>query len=194
MVTFLKNISSNRYLLYLVKFACIFSVFYFGTLLIIGLSSPENFYAPFIARYCDFITPLRYSILHTADYFLNLVSYQTDWANSYTFGIVGGQRVKMVYSCVGYGVMSFWGAFILANNGKTVQKLLWLIVGWVVLWCINVLRIVILLIILKDGNELQLPFDHHTLFNVAAYMAIFAMIFIYDRSNRQNPSKLLKTT
>ena len=29
-----------------------------------------------------------------------------------------GTGVNIVFSCVGYGVMSFWGAFVIANKGQ----------------------------------------------------------------------------
>ena len=29
-----------------------------------------------------------------------------------------GTGVNIVFSCVGYGVMSFWGAFVIANQGQ----------------------------------------------------------------------------
>jgi exosortase/archaeosortase family protein len=166
------------------KFGGLFCLFYFGTLLVIGLSSKENLYSPFVDRYLDFITPLRSSILRSADYLLQSFHYPTSWIDEFTVGITGGQSVRMVYSCVGYGVLSFWAAFVLANDGSILKKVLWLLAGWSLLWVLNVLRIYFLLLALNQNRSTLFGMDHHTLYNIVAYLFIFLMIYFYDRSKK----------
>lgn len=88
----------------------------------------------------------------------------------------------MVYSCIGYGVMSFWAAFILANRGNWRKKTIWITGGLLCLWAINVLRVGLLLLAAKKNWSFPLGWDHHTWFNVVAYALIFGMIYFYDRS------------
>src|SRR5829696_8036784 len=121
---------SKAYLVYILKFGGLFSLFYFGTLIIIGLSSKENIYSPFVENYLDFVTPLRRSLLSGSAILLRLFGYSPTFSDEYTLGLNGGLAVRMVYSCVGYGVLSFWGAFILANHGSITKKLTWLVSGW----------------------------------------------------------------
>lgn len=180
-----QNTGVKPFVKYLAKFGAFFCLFYFGTLLIIGLSSKENMYSPFVARYLDFVTPLRYSILRSSNYLLQLTNYATEWIDGYTLGITGGRSVRMVYSCVGYGVLSFWAAFVLANKGRVLTKALWLVFGWGLLWALNVLRIYFLLLAINSNGEAPLGIDHHTLFNMVAYGFIFLMIFFYDRSQKR---------
>jgi exosortase/archaeosortase family protein len=88
----------------------------------------------------------------------------------------------MVYSCIGYGVMSFWVAFIFANKGTFKKKFLWISGGILVLWIINVLRVSLLLLAINKNWKIPLGWDHHTWFNIVAYSLIFLMILLYDRS------------
>jgi exosortase/archaeosortase family protein len=181
----MRKLLSKPFLIYLLKFGGLFSLLYFGTLLIIGLSSKENLYSPFVATYFDFITPLRLSILQSAEYILTFFGHSTIWSDQYTLGLEGGRSVRMVYSCIGYGVLSFWAAFILANTREAKVTALWLISGWALLWALNVLRIVFLLLAINNSRESEFEVDHHTLYNIMAYCCIFLMIFFYDRAKRR---------
>ncbi len=98
---------------------------------------------------------------------------------------IGG--VNVVYSCLGYGVTSFWIAFVFANRGSWKRKLAWMIGGTLALWFINVLRLS--LVMLANNNNWAIPFgwDHHTWFNIFAYVLIFLMIYVYDKNlKKQN--------
>ena len=60
---------------------------------------------------------LRASLLWGAKGLLALFNYKTYLPDKYHLLMKGGSGVHIVYSCIGYGVMSFWGAFIIANTG-----------------------------------------------------------------------------
>jgi exosortase/archaeosortase family protein len=182
----MKTPAINPFLLYLLKFCCLFCIFYFGTLLIIGLSSKENMYNPFVANYLDYVTSLRNLILNCSNGLLQYFNYSTFWDDQYTLGIQGGKSVRVVYSCVGYGVMSFWAAFVLANDGSLRKKGIWLFSGSVMLLVLNILRIFFLILALNSKSTYSIRFDHHIIFNVVAYGLIFLLIFFYDRSKKQH--------
>src|SRR5829696_8907732 len=173
---------SKPFILYLFKFGGLFSLFYFGTLLIIGFSSKENLYSEFIDNYIDFVSPLRQSILQSAKVLFHIFGYTTTLSDEYTLGLKGGHSVRMVYSCVGYGVLSFWSAFVLSNHGNFLKKIIWLLFGWLLLWCLNVCRVFLLIIAINKAHQIPFGLDHHTLFNVVAYGFIFLLIYFYDRS------------
>jgi exosortase/archaeosortase family protein len=106
--------------------------------------------------------------------------------NAFTLLLVGGTGIHLVYSCIGYGVMSFWAAFIFANKGTWIKKLKWIIGGCLVIWCINVVRISLLLLAINKNWPMPFHLDHHTLFTVAAYIAIFILIYFFDRSDKNS--------
>lgn len=159
---------------------------YFGTLAIIGLSTPENHYNSFVANYLNFISPLRSSLLHGAKVFLSVLGYSTDLVDDYTLAMPGESGIRMVYSCIGYGVMSFWVAFIIANKGNWRKKTAWVVGGLVALWFINIMRLALLLLTINKGWSIPFGWDHHTWFNIFAYLLIFTMIFFYDKSIKKN--------
>jgi exosortase/archaeosortase family protein len=98
----------------------------------------------------------------------------------------GGGGVSVVYSCLGFGVMSFWVAFVVANNGSALKKIIWVTAGLFSLWCINVIRISMVLLAANKHWKFPLGLDHHTWFNIVAYLFIFIMMYFYDRSFKEN--------
>ncbi|RZK12568.1 MAG: exosortase/archaeosortase family protein [Flavobacterium sp.] len=182
----MRRLSIHPVLLYLLKFCCIFCIFYFGTLLIIGLSSKENVYSPFVANYLDYVTLLRNLILNCSNFLLQKFNYSTVWDDQFTLGIEGGKSVRVVYSCVGYGVMSFWSAFILANDGSAKRKASWFFGGFTMLLMLNILRIFLLILAINAKSSFSIQIDHHVIFNVVAYGLIFLLIYLYDRSKKHH--------
>lgn len=112
---------------------------------------------------------------------LSVLKYETSFEN-HTIALNSGEAVRMVYSCIGYGVMSFWIAFVVANKGNKKKKAAWIAGGLLALWTVNVLRIVFILLGAKKRWAIPFGWDHHTWFNIAAYGLIFGMIYFYDRS------------
>ncbi len=175
-LSFLLN---KSFWIYLAKFAVSFCLLYYGTLAVIGLSAPGGYYSAFIAHYLNYINWLRYSILHTSKLLVSLLGYQVYLKDKYTLVINNYAAVKMVYTCIGYGIMSFWAAFVIANSAPLKTKLMWILAGWLMLWCINVARISLLLIVLTKHWSNPIGFDNHTWFNVAVYVSLFLMIYCY---------------
>lgn len=176
--------------LYLLKFLGAFCILFYGTEAIIGLSSRENCYNPFVANHLNFIDPFRKTLLLSSKTLLALFHYNTYLQDKYTLKLVDGSGIRMVYSCIGYGVISFWLAFVFANKGTFRKKALWMIGGILLLCVINILRISLLVIATNKGWPIPLGWDHHTWFNIAAYILIFCMIYFYDKSGRKEKMTL----
>ena len=170
---------------YLVKFIFSFCILYFGTVAFIGLVSPRGYYLPFLDHYVNYIAWLRASLLYAVSQLVSLTGAQTFDSNIYSIGIKNGSSIHIVYSCLGYGIMSFWTAFIVANTGDWKRKTSWIVSGILLIWCINVLRLFLLLI--SNNNKWKVPFkiDHHTLFNIMAYGCIFILIYFFDKSGKR---------
>lgn len=96
-------------------------------------------------------------------------------------------------SCVGYGVYSFWIAFVAANTGTFWKKIRWIGMGLLILWFINVIRITLFLLAINKGWPMPLGLDHHTWFTIVAYGMIFILIWLYDKKSGNkilnNPEK-----
>ncbi len=172
--------------IYLLKFIAIFCICYFGTLAIIGLSAPVGYYSPFVSKYLDYVKWIKLSLMSATGLLLSIFSIETHTEPGFLIRINGGRGVIIAMDCVGYGVYSFWIAFVTANNGQILKKILWIISGVVALWLVNVIRITLFLTAINRGWPMPLGIDHHTWFNIAAYLLIFLMIWLYDRSFRED--------
>lgn len=103
--------------------------------------------------------------------------------------IVGGGGINVVYSCLGYGVTSFWLAFVFANTGSFKKKIAWMLGGAMVLLIINILRMGLVAMASHEKWKYPLGWDHHTWFNIVAYGMIFLMIYVYDKSGKERTKK-----
>lgn len=178
------NIFKSSFIWYVVKFIGLFVLIYLVTFSVIGLSAPGGYYSSIIHDYFDYVSWLRTSLLYGSKWALSIFGYDTYIAEKYLLKLKDGGGVRVVYSCLGYGVMSFWIAFIYANKGNIKRKLIWMLGGLLIVWMINVVRISLLLIAVNKRWYIHAPLDHHTLYNVVAYLIIFVLIYFYDRSGK----------
>lgn len=177
------------FLKFVVKFLLLFLVFYFGTLMVIGLGAPGGVYFPFVDKYLDYVSGISHTLVAGTRGLLQIAGIETYTLPNFIVRITGGTGVRIAFDCVGYGVMSFWLAFVLASTGVFWRKMVWVGVGWLVIWFININRIALLLLAYNKGWGMPLGIDHHTWFNIVAYAAIFTMMYIFDKDNRaKSPS------
>lgn len=170
---------------FVAKFLLIFALCYFGSLAVIGLSAKDGYYSPFVDQYLDFISFITVTLLQGTKFLLSIFDIETYRAPNFVIRIVNGKGVQIAYDCVGYGVMSFWTAYVLATRSAIRKKIPWLFGGLFALWFINVIRITLFLVAHNRGWPMPLGIDHHTWFNIAAYLLIFIMIYLFEK--KQNP-------
>ena len=187
----MKKFISPPLVIYLLKFGLVFCVAYFTTIVVEGLATPENYYSPFVQHYLDYPSGLRASLLNGSRLLLSIFGYHSRIQDSYHLQMVGGRSVQLIYACLGIGVMSFWLAFVVANKGSWKRKTIWVLGGMLCIWLINVTRISLVLVQNNTGRNLMWGLDNHDFFNVLSYVALFAMIFFYDRMNK---AKVVKKT
>ncbi|MCO6496026.1 MAG: hypothetical protein J5I50_00030 [Chitinophagaceae bacterium] len=170
---------------YILKFLGIFCVLYFGTQAMIAFSAPGGkMHIPFVEKYLDYVSWIKLSLIRVPAFILGLFGIATHEEPGFLLRINGGRGVIVAYSCVGYGVYSFWTAFVAANKGTLRKKILWIVGGVLALWFINMIRIMLFLVAINKGWPMPLGLDHHTWFNIVAYLLIFLMIIWYDRSEK----------
>ena len=157
--------------------------------MIIGFAAPGGHYSSFVARYLDYVSWIKASLIEATRFILSLFNIPTHTEPGFVVRVTRGRGVLIARDCVGYGVYSFWIAFVAANAGKFRKKFVWITGGLLLLWFINVVRISLLLVAINRGWPMPLGIDHHTWFNIAAYGVIFILIWLYDKTFR---NKILK--
>lgn len=175
---------------YILKFLGIFCFLYFGTQAVIAMAAPGgNYHSDFIENYFDYVSWIKLSLMRAPAFILSIFGIATHEEPGFLLKFNGGRGVIIAYSCVGYGVYSFWIAFVAANKGNIWKKLKWIVAGVFALWFINVIRITLFITAINKGWPMPLGIDHHTWFNIFAYLLIFGMILLYDRNLRSTSKK-----
>ena len=171
---------------FVIKFLLSFTIMYFGSYAIIGISAPGGYYSEFVANYLDYVSAIKLTLMHGSKFLLSFFGIETKFAGSDHIKFINGRGVFISYDCVGFGVFSFWIAFVIANKISIRKKIFWLFGGIFLLWIINVTRISLFLVAINKKWNMPLGIDHHTWFNIASYIAIFIMIYFFDRSSNHN--------
>ena len=79
---FVKELSQNPIYRFLLVFFGVFGSFYYFNQFYIGITVPGGFlYIPFLDKYLNYISCLRYVLLQTAEAILNLLGYTTFTTN-----------------------------------------------------------------------------------------------------------------
>jgi exosortase/archaeosortase family protein len=178
--------AKNSFLQFILVFAAVFLICYFGALFITGLAVPGGMYSPFVEKYFNLSAWLRSSLIGGTKLFVAFFNIETIRTSDYVLSIPGYNGIRIVYSCLGFGVMSFWTAYIIATAAKKIKKISWLIIGLLLIWIINVIRISMVLLAGYKGWKFPLGLDHHTWFNIIAYLAIFIMMYFFEKNIKKS--------
>ncbi|RZJ86015.1 MAG: hypothetical protein EOO20_19175, partial [Chryseobacterium sp.] len=98
--------------------------------------------------------------------------------------VVNGPYLRINYSCLGLGVMSFLAAFVLAFPASWKSTFKMLIIGLISIYLLNIARIAGLGLLFGFFQSQRNYFEyHHEIFNVLVYIVIFIMLYIWIRRN-----------
>ena len=92
----------------------------------------------------------------------------------------GNKVLNIANVCNGLELMVLYIGFIICMTSKFFRKLLYIIVGLIVLDAINILRCVGL-IYLREYYAIYFQFAHHYLFNAMVYTGTFIMWILFSR-------------
>ena len=184
---FIAKISDRNYidLSYLKKFLLIFISLYGFNLLFTALVTPKNIYVPFLDHNLNYISGLTIGLLYSSDIVAEIMGMNTYVASAETLRVVNGTYVIVGTPCLGLGVMIFWTAFILAAGEGWKKKLTWCLGGLAAICFINSIRIAFILMAYENKWQMVTSLDHHTAFNVLAYVLIFFMIYLFYRRDKK---------
>lgn len=161
------------------SFLFLFLTFYYFNILFFGLTSPGNNYNAFLTDHLNYIQWLRRALLGISTAIINLSGF-TAIHNNYELLVAGRGVIRLIYSCLGLGVISFFTAFVIAYPKPIRQKVIFIVSGILVIELLNVIRFV-LLAIFWDKRSPQI-IDHHTLFNIIIYILIAISIYFWVKA------------
>lgn len=177
-----------------IKFIIILFVLYIifsqGNLFMNSVMSPgSRFYSYYIAEHFDYIQGLKTALIVPAVCIIKFFGFYAIH-NEMDIMVVSGPLLRVNYSCLGLGVMSFLAAFVLAFPTNWKETIKMLIFGLISIYLLNICRIAGLGLMFGSFHSQRKYFEyHHEIFNVIVYIIIFIMLYIWIKKNTRSASK-----
>lgn len=184
-----KKKANKAAILFVVKLLFLYFLFSQGNLFMNSVvSEGGKFYNAFISENFNYIQGLRTLLITPAVWIIKLFGFYVI-SNQSDVMVVDGPLLRINYSCLGLGVMSFFTAFVIAFPAKLKAKFRLFIMGTIMIYVLNVGRIAGLGLFLGYFKSQRNNFTyHHELFNVIVYLCIFLLLYLYIRKNTNHVS------
>lgn len=179
-------LQKNSALRFVLTFACLFAVFYYFNIGFFAATNPGAHYIPFLAEHLNYIQALRLFLLKASAFVLNGLGFPAI-TNEYEMLTAGHGIIRMVYSCLGLGVMSFFSAFVIAYPKQLKAKLWFGLTGLAVIQVLNIARFVLLALYWKPAASKII--DHHTIFNAIIYLLISITLYFWVTADSKSNAK-----
>ena len=149
----------------------------------IGITAKGGLYIPFLDQHLNYINWWRNFTINSAATVLRWMDYIV-YTNNYQLKVIGRHGFTMVYTCLGYGIMSVFSAFVITFPGHIKARYVFLILGLILIQLLNTIRLIILSLY-WDKRKPLLAIDHHDLFNMVVYTLLILVVYIWLK----HPSK-----
>ncbi|GAB2694032.1 hypothetical protein GCM10027037_16850 [Mucilaginibacter koreensis] len=163
------------------KFLALFAVLYGFYLFYLGIVSPGNLYAPYLDRHFNFIRGLRHLLIGTSAGVLHLLGYTTKY-NDVQLMVPAHNIIIIGYDCLGFGVMCFFTAFVIAYPKALRPKIIFLLTGLLTIQLLNVCRFVWLTLYWHHSRIYVA--DQHNVFNMVIYALIMVSLYFWIKTTR----------
>ena len=165
----------------------------------IGITSPGGKgYSPFIDHYLNITTWLTWFISKTTLFILKWIGFSAYQRAPNNVTIIGSRGVTILWACLGFGVMSFWTAFITAHRADWKYKLKWIGGGVSSIILLNIIRIALIALANHYHWLAVTSLEPHETFNVVSYIILFMMIGLfvwrYKQYEKQLPAEAKTST
>lgn len=159
----------------------------------IGITSPGgNTYIPWLDHYCNVPAWLTWVIAKFALKLLYLLGFAAAQHAPNNVYIAGSHGVTILWACLGFGVMSFWAAFVMAHRATVQFKLKWTALGICLITILNITRITLIAVANQYRWKALQAIEPHRAFNIASYIVIVGLLvwFVkqYKRYNQSLPA------
>lgn len=179
---------------FVITMVILYLIFSQANLFMNSVTSPGGqYYNAFFTEHFNYIQWTRSALIIPATWLIELFGFHTVH-NHMDIMVVAGPYLRVNYSCIGLGVMSFFTAFIIAYPATLKSKIKLFIIGTIMIYMLNVLRIAGLGILLGYFQSQRDNFTyHHEIFNVIVYCCIFALIYFWIKKNNKTAKSKINT-
>ncbi|MDQ0967628.1 exosortase/archaeosortase family protein [Flavobacterium sp. W4I14] len=181
-----KKEANKKAIKFVVALFILYILFSQGNLFMNSVMSPgSRFYNAYIADHFDYIQGLKTALIVPAVWIIKAFGFYAIH-NEMDVMVVAGPYLRVNYSCLGLGVMSFLAAFVLAFPASWKSTLKMLVIGFIAIYVLNVLRIAGLGVLLGFFKSQRNNFTyHHEIFNIIVYICIFAMLYFWIKKSNK---------
>jgi exosortase/archaeosortase family protein len=181
-----KKEANKKAIKFVVALLILYILFSQGNLFMNSVMTPDSrFYNAYIADHFDYIQGLKTALIIPAVWIIKAFGFYAIH-NEMDVMVVAGPYLRVNYSCLGLGVMSFLAAFVLAFPASWKSTFKMLVIGFIAIYVLNVLRIAGLGILLGFFKSQRNNFTyHHEIFNIIVYICIFAMLYFWIKKSNK---------
>jgi exosortase/archaeosortase family protein len=185
-----KKKANRQAIIFVIKLLFFYFLFSQGSLFMNSVISPTGkFYNAFISEHFDYIQGLKTALIVPSTWLIKLFGFYAIH-NEMDVMVVDGPYLRVNYSCLGIGVMCFLVAFIIAFPAKLKSKWRLLVFGLIMIYVLNVLRIVALGVLLGMFKSTRSNFTyHHEVFNILVYICVFIVLYFWIKKNTKTLAK-----
>lgn len=180
----MKKLHRESPLRFLMMFLGLFLLFYYFNIFFFSITSHGAHYIPFFDEHLNYIRWFRHLLLYISKTIINWSGYNSI-CNDYQLLVAGRGTISVIYSCLGFGIMSFFAAFVMAYPKKLKAKLVFLFAGLVSIQVLNISRFVLLALFWDKKTKVIL--DHHTIFNIVIYVIIAISLYFWVKRDDKQP-------
>lgn len=136
-----KKEANKKAIKFVVALFILYILFSQGNLFMNSVMTPgSRFHNAYIADHFDYIQGLKTALIVPAVWIIKAFGFYAIY-NEMDVMVVAGPYLRVNYSCLGLGVMSFLAAFVLAFPASWKSTFKMLIIGFIAIYVLNVLRI-----------------------------------------------------
>ncbi|WP_421944673.1 exosortase Y [Pedobacter sp.] len=179
-----KKQADKKAIKFIISLFVLYILFSQGNLFMNSVMNPGGkYYNAFIAENFDYIQGLKNALIVPAVWIIKLFGFYAIH-NEMDVMVVNGPLLRINYSCLGLGVMSFLAAFVLSFPASWKETIKMLIIGIITIYILNIMRISGLGLLFGFFQSQRNYFEyHHEIFNVIVYIIIFIILFFWIKRN-----------
>lgn len=179
-----KKQADRKAIKFVVALFLLYILFSQGNLFMNSVMTPGGkYYNATISEHFNYIQGLKTALIVPAVWIIKAFGFYAIYNESDVM-VVAGPYLRINYSCLGLGVMSFLAAFVLAFPASWKSTFKMLAIGLVTIYILNVCRIAGLGVLLGFFQSQRNNFTyHHEVFNIIVYICIFIILYIWIKKN-----------
>src|SRR4051812_48668848 len=153
----------------------------------IAITSPGGkVYSPLLDNYFNIPRWLTFLISKSSLGLLKLAGFTVYQRAPNNVTITGSRGVTIIWACLGFGVMSFWTAFVTAHKARRQYKLNWCLAGNLIIIALNIIRITLIALANHYHWLAITSIEPHAAFNIASYILLIILVAWFILRYRQH--------